>query len=300
MKVRSVICTRTCTTNHENLMKISQAHSEIIVLQEKQLKNNSSRIYSPLGKQAGRAKNYQNRCFNVCLSYVNPNVGHLWDSVYRWPIRAQKRAEATYLGHVGPGESAAAAAVHNVIQVSVKLCQFASSASCLSGYLYIPGRYFHQRMLCMIVLSVYRCVVTHATQNFFMWRCLCLFVISEKFRKQIIIFIVNIIVCISSSFSGFFLCTDLTSCRIKIHKSLSACWDKEPLKHATEVQKYTFFHAPMITGYYDPDRLRHAGSQHRPVLSRTDFHFLLHNVITIHQRYRWTDGRHPRSISATC
>jgi len=35
--------------------------------------------------------------------------------------------------------------------------------------------------------------------------------------------------------------------------------------------------------------LPHAGSRDNDVSCRADFHFLLHYVITIHQRYRQTD-----------
>ena len=37
-----------------------------------------------------------------------------------------------------------------------------------------------------------------------------------------------------------------------------------------------------------------------PILSCVNFQFLLHCVITIDKRYRRTDGRHARQISATC
>jgi len=57
----------------------------------------------------------------------------------------------------------------------------------------------------------------------------------------------------------------------------------------------------MITGYYDPGRLQHAGSQgidlscHVPI----SFFVAIHNV-TDRQADGQTDGRHVRSISAVC
>jgi len=45
-------------------------------------------------------------------------------------------------------------------------------------------------------------------------------------------------------------------------------------------------------------RCRHAGSQGIDLFSHyAGFHYLLHYMITIHLRYRWTDRRYARGIS---
>ena len=75
-----------------------------------------------------------------------------------------------------------------------------------------------------------------------------------------------------------------------------------------KVQNSTIFHTPLVfLGRIQNVRILRSGSasgckfpRYLPILSCAVSQFLLHRVITIHQRYRRTDRRDARSISVTC